>query len=141
MAAVLTERFADWAFVDLLHGTRSCRAVAAPRPDTPLIAALTGLPLQDCPLARSAVRRRTPLVYATLDDPSLLGRLPDGRTVAGALHAHSVAAGPVIAARGPYGAITVVRCAGQPYVSFGELQILSEIAGLAGAAIDRLRVR
>jgi GAF domain-containing protein len=141
MAAALTGRFADWAFVDLLRGAQSRRAVACPVPDTPLIAALAGLPLHDCPLARSVVQRRTPLVYATVDDPSLLGSLPDGRPVAGALHARSAAAGPVITAHGPCGAITIVRCTGKPYVSFGELQILSEIAELAGAAVDRLRPR
>ena len=68
-----------------------------------------------------------------------LGELPRGGPVADGLGARSAAVGPIVAATGGRGAITVVRCGTQPRLGFRELGILSQIGELTGAAADRVR--
>ncbi len=71
----------------------------------------------------------------------MLGELPSGGPVADGLDARSAAVGPIVAAAGVCGAITVVRCGTQPPLGFRELGILSQIGELTGAAADRVRGR
>jgi GAF domain-containing protein len=136
-ASALAGPFADWVFVDLF-GCDPTRAVAATRPDAVLARALTQVALGACPLIRSAVRRRTPLVQASVRDQSLLGTLPGGEPVITALGAHSVAVGPIMSRGAAAGAIAIARCARSPLVSFLELGVLARIADLTGVAAARL---
>jgi hypothetical protein len=69
----------------------------------------------------------------------VLGELPSGGPVADGLDARSAAVGPIVAAAGVCGAVTVVRCGVQPPLGFRELGILSQIGELTGAAAGRLR--
>jgi GAF domain-containing protein len=137
IAASLGGRFADWVIVDLI-GSGHPRAVAARRPDPALADALSHVPLNSCPLITSAVRRRTPVVRAPIDDESLLGSLPDGRLVTGSLAACSAAVGPIVVGGTSLGAITIARGAGGRHIGFVELGALGHIAALTAAAIERL---
>lgn len=140
-AQVLTAGFADWAFVDLLAGEPDGRSVAASRPDRQLAAALARMSVRDCPLAMAAISRRTPVIRASVSEAADLGVLPDGRRVLDALRARSYAVGPIIGAGQALGAISIVRCAAKPCVSFRDLGILSQIADLVSAASQRMRWR
>ena len=138
-ADALSGRFADWAFVDFLSSSSPRRAVSARQPDPGLAAALGAVPAESCPVIKSAVQHCTPQVRAAIDDQWMLGSLPDGRPVASAIGAQSVAVGPILFSGAARGAITVVRCTGAPRLGFRELGILSQVGRLAGAAMDRLR--
>jgi GAF domain-containing protein len=138
LAQAITGLFADWVVVDLLWAGRAHRAVAARHANPGLAGQLLAIPLENCPLIRSAVDRCTPVVCAPIDDQRLLGALPGGEAVAHALGARSAAAGPIVASAGVRGAITVVRGGDRPALGFRELGILSQIADLTGAATDRL---
>jgi GAF domain-containing protein len=139
LAYAITGPFADWVFVDVLGAAGAWRAVAARHPDPALAGELLGIPLETCPLIWSAIQRRTPVVCAPIDEATVLGELPSGGPVADGLDARSAAVGPIVAAVGVCGAITVVRCGTQPPLGFRELGILSQIGELTGAAADRLR--
>jgi hypothetical protein len=139
-AHAITGLFADWVFVDVL-GAGQVRAVAARHSDRGLTSQLLEFPMESCPLIWSAVGRRTPVVCAPIGDMAALGVLPGGKPVASGLSARSAAAAPIMTAAGTDGAITIVRCGGQPELGFRELGILSQIADLTGAAADRLRGR
>jgi GAF domain-containing protein len=138
LAHALTGPFADWAFVDVLGAGGAWRAVAARQPDPGLAGQLLRIRLETCPLIWSAIQRRTPVVCAPIDEATMLGELPSGGPVADGLGARSAAVGPIVAATGVCGAITVVRCGPQPPLGFRELGILSQIGELTGAASDRL---
>jgi hypothetical protein len=69
----------------------------------------------------------------------MLGELPSGGPVADGPDARSAAVGPIVAATGVCGAITVVRCGTQSPLGFRELGILSQMGELTGAAADHLR--
>lgn len=138
MAHAITGLFADWVLVDLRWAGRAHRAIAARHPQPGLAGQLQGVPLETCPLIRSAVDRCTPVVCAPIEDELLLGALPGGETVARALGARSAASGPIVAAAGVRGAITVVRVGSRPPLGFRELGILAQIAELTGAATDRM---
>ena len=141
-AAALCGAFADWVFVDLIGSGPPRRAVAARAANPGLSGLIAGIPLQESPLIRSAVQRQTPVIEASVGDQWLLGRLPDGKPVAGAVGARSAAVGPIITADGAAcGAITIVRTAARPYVRFVELGFLCHIAELTGVAVRRLRRR
>lgn len=88
---------------------------------------------------RSAIQRRTPVIETPAGNHWLLGSLPCGDPVAGAVGARSAAVGPIVADSGACGAITFVRSAARPYVRFVELGFLCRIAELAGIAAKRLR--
>ena len=139
LAHAITGPFADWVFVDVLGVGGVCRAVAARYPDPGLADQLRGIRLETCPLIWSAIQRRTPVVCAPIDEAAVLGLLPGGGPVADGLDAGSAAVGPIMAAAGVCGAITVVRCGARPPLGFRELGILSQIGELTGAAADRLR--
>jgi len=139
LAHAITGPFADWVFVDVLGAGGPCRAVAARHPDPGLAGQLLRIRLETCPLIWSAIQRRTPVVCAPIDEAKLLGQLPSGGPVADGLDARSAAVGPIVAAAGVCGAITVVRCGMRPPLGFRELGILSQIGELTGAAADRLR--
>jgi GAF domain-containing protein len=138
MAHAITGLFADWVLVDLRWAGQAHRAVAARYPRPHLAGQLRGIRLETCPLIRSAVDRCTPVVCAPIEDELLLGALPDGEAVAYVLDARSAASGPIVAAAGVRGAITIVRASGRPPLGFRELGILAQIAELTGAATDRL---
>ncbi|HEY7144543.1 MAG TPA: hypothetical protein VH637_09870 [Streptosporangiaceae bacterium] len=141
-AGALAGPFADWVFVDLTGAGQPRRAVAARQGSPVLSRALTALRLTDAPLISAAVRRRTPLIEAPVRDRWLLGRMPDGKPVAGAVGARSAAVGPIVTADGSAcGAITIVRTGAKPYVRFVELGFLCHIAELTGVAVKRLRRR
>ncbi len=76
---------------------------------------------------------------APIGEATALGELPGGEPVAAALDARSAAVGPIVAAGGVCGAITVVRCGEHAPLGFRELGIVAQIGELAGAAADRLR--
>jgi GAF domain-containing protein len=139
MAHAITGPFADWVFVDVLGAGGAWRAVAARHPDPDLAAELLGIRLESCPLIWSAIQRRTPVVCAPIGEAAALGELPGGTQVTDGLGARSAAVGPIVAAGGVCGAITAVRCGGQPSLGFRELGVLSQIGELTGAATDRLR--
>ena len=139
LAHAITGPFADWVFVDVLGAAGAWRAVAARHPDPGLAGELLRIRLETCPLIWSAIQRRTPVVCAPIDEATVLGELPSGGPVADGLDARSAAVGPIVAAAGVCGAITVVRCGTQPALGFRELGILSQIGELTGAAADRLR--
>ncbi|MBV9383235.1 MAG: hypothetical protein JOY82_10535 [Streptosporangiaceae bacterium] len=142
LADSLADQFADWAIVDVVCDGQPRRAVASHLAAPLLSRELASARAQECPLVQDAITRNTPAVMASLDDPRLLGALPDGRPVADALHAHSAAVGPISAdGSACCGAITIVRGPERPYVGFGELQALSRVADLAAAAMNRLRRR
>jgi hypothetical protein len=137
-ATALAGPFADWAFVDLLRPPWA-RAVAARDPDPELAGLLLAVTASDCPLITSAMQRGTPVVTAvTDDDEPLLGTLPGGRTVLGALDACSAAAAPIMNGPDARGAITIVRSAGHPGIGFVELGFLAQIGDLTNAAVERL---
>lgn len=138
-AGALVGPFADWVFIDLL-GARWARAVAARDPDPALAGLLLAVSAPECPLITSAMQRGTPVVApsAEHDDESLLGQLPGGRTVIGAIGACSAATAPVMNAGTARGAITIVRGAGRPAVGFVELGVLAQIGELTNAAVERL---
>jgi len=115
--------------------------VAARHPDPPLAALLAAVRRDECPLITAAMGRGAPVLAAPPDDESLLGRLPGGRPVIGVLGASSAAAAPLMSRGAARGAITIVRCAGSPGVSFVDLGVLSQIADLTGAALTRLSER
>jgi len=138
MAEALSGKFADWVFVDFLSSPPR-RAVSAREPDPALVAALGEVAARSCPVISSAVSRCTPEVRASIDDEWMLGGLADGRPVASVIGARSVAVGPILAADGACGAITVVRSRVGPRLGFRELGILSQIGRLAGVAAERLR--
>ena len=137
-AAALCGSFADWVFVGLIGRDAPQRAVAGCGADPALSGLLAGMPLGAAPLIRSAIQRRTPVIEAPVGNQWLLGSLPGGDPVAGAVGAHSAAAGPIVADGDACGAITIVRSAARPYVRFVELGFLSYIAELAGIAAKRL---
>jgi hypothetical protein len=139
-AQAIAGPFADWAVVDLF-GQPQVRSVAAVQTTDPaLVVSLRALAPASCPVIRSAIRRGTPVVHASIDDTMILGAFPGGTSVADALDAGSVAVGPILApGGGTCGAITVVRCADRPYLGFRELGVLSQIAELTAAAAERLR--
>lgn len=139
LAQAIAGPFADWVFVDVLDAGGSWRAVAARHPDPGLAGQLLGIRLETCPLIWSAIQRRTPVVCVPIDEAAGLGELPGGDPVADGLDARSAAVGPIVAADGVCGAITVVRCGTQAPLGFRELGILSQIGELTGAAADRLR--
>jgi len=139
LAHAITGPFADWVFVDVLGAGGAWRAVAARHPDPGRAGQLLRIRLETCPLIWSAIQRRTPVVCAPIDEATVLGELPSGGPVADGLDARSAAVGPIVAATGVCGAITVVRCGTQPPLGFRELGILSQIGELTGAATDRLR--
>jgi GAF domain-containing protein len=139
LAQAIAGPFADWVFVDVLDAGGAWRAVAARYPDPGLVGQLLGIGLEACPLIWSAIQRRTPVVCVPIDDATGLGELPGGGPVADGLDARSAAVGPIVAAGGVCGAITVVRCGTHSPLGFRELGILSQIGELAGAAADRLR--
>ena len=137
LAQAIAGPFADWVFVDMLDAGGAWRAVAARYPDPGLAGQLQGIQLETCPLIWSAIQRRTPVVCVPIDEATGLGELPGG-PVADGLDARSAAVGPIVAAGGVCGAITVVRCGTRPPLGFRELGILSQIGELTGAAADRL---
>src|SRR5215472_13201868 len=139
LAQAIAGPFADWVFVDVLDAGEAWRAVAARYPDPGLAGQLLGIRLETCPLIWSAIQRRTPVVCAPIDEATGLGELPGGGPVADGLDARSAAVGPIVAAGGVCGAITVVRCGPRAPLGFRELGILSQIGELTGAAADRLR--
>jgi GAF domain-containing protein len=139
LAQAIAGPFADWVFVDVLDAGGAWRAVAARYPDPGLAGQLLGIPLETCPLIWSAIQRRTPVVCVPIDEATGLGELPGGGPVAKGLDARSAAVGPIVAAGGVCGAITVVRCGTQTPLGFRELGILSQIGELTGAAADRVR--
>jgi hypothetical protein len=137
-ASALAGPFADWAFVDLL-GPRWARAVAARDPDPALADLLLAVTAPECPLITSAMQRCTPVVTPVAnDDESLLGMLPGGRTVLGAIGARSAAAAPIMNGPTARGAITIVRGPGPPAIGFIELGVLAQISELTNAAVERL---
>ncbi len=138
VAHAVTGLFADWAFVDVLSTGQGKRAVAARHPDRDLTGQLLEIHPETCPLIWSAIQRRTPVVCAPIGDVAALGVLPGGTPVANGLNARSAAVGPIMAAAGIRGAITIVRCGDHPPLGFRELGILSQIAELTGAAADRV---
>jgi GAF domain-containing protein len=140
LAHAIAGPFADWVFVDVLDAGGACRAVAARYPDPALAGQLLGIRLETCPLIWSAIQRRTPVVCVPIDEATGLGQLPGGPAADG-LDARSAAVGPIMAAGGVCGAITVVRCGTQAPLGFRELGILSQIGELTGAATDRVRGR
>ena len=139
LAQAIAGPFADWVFVDVLDAGGAWRAVAARHPDPGLAGQLLGIRLETCPLIWSAIQRRTPVVCVPIDEAAGLGELPGGDPVAEGLDARSAAVGPIVAADGVCGAITVVRCGPQAPLGFRELGILSQIGELTGAAAGRLR--
>jgi hypothetical protein len=137
-ASALAGPFADWAFVDIL-GRQWERAVAARLPDPGLAGQLLAVTAPECSLIRSVMQRGTQVVTpVTGDDESLLGRLPGGRTVLGAIGACSAAAAPIMNGPTAHGVITIVRGAGRPGISFVELGVLTQIGELTNAAVERL---
>jgi len=137
-ASALAGPFADWAFVDLLCPPWA-RAVAARDPDPELAGLLLAVTAPECSLIRSAMQRCTPVLTAVADeDEPLLGRLPGGRPVLGALDACSAAAAPIMNGPTARGAITIVRRAGHPGIGFVELGVLAQIGDLTNAAVERL---
>ena len=141
LAHAIAGPFADWVFVDVLDAGGAWRAVAARDPHPGLAGQLLGIRLETCPLIWSAIQRRTPVVCAPIDEAAVLGELPGGGPVADGLDARSAAVGPIVAADGVCGAITVVRCGMHAPLGFRELGILSQIGELTGAAADRLHGR
>lgn len=139
LAHAIAGPFADWVLVDLLDADGAWRAVAARHPDPALAGQLRGIRPETCPLIWSAIQRRTPVVCVPIDEATGLGELPGGGPVADGLDARSAAVGPIVAAGGVCGAITVVRCGTEAPLGFRELGILSQIGELTGAATDRLR--
>jgi GAF domain-containing protein len=137
-AHALAGLFADWVIVDLSASGRPSRSVAARNHQPELASSVARLPLADCPLIVSAMRRCTPLVQASMTDSAELGILPDGRRVADVLGAGSYAVSPITVGNAPVGAITVVRGRTQRPLTFLELSVLAHIADLAAAAIERL---
>ncbi len=140
-ASALCGAFADWVFVDLIGRDQPRRAVADCSGDTALSGLLARMQLGAAPLIRSAVQRQTPVIEAPVGNQWLLGSLPDGGPVVGAVGAYSAAVGPIVADGNAWGAITIVRSAARPCVRFVELGFLSHIADLAGVAAKRLRCR
>jgi hypothetical protein len=138
-ASALCGAFADWVFVDLIGRGQPRRVVAACAGDPALSGLLAGMPPGSAPLIRSAIQRRTPVIEAPVSNQWLLGSLPGGDPVAGAVGAHSAAAGPIVADGNACGAITIVRSAARPCVRFVELGFLCRMAELAGVAAKRLR--
>jgi hypothetical protein len=136
-ASALVGPFADWAIFDLLDG-RWARAVAAREPDLALADLLLEVTAPECPLITSAMSRCAPVVALADDDESLLGRLPGGRTVIGALSACSAATAPIMNQDTPRGAVTIVRGPGRPGIGFVELGVLAQIGDLTNAAVERL---
>jgi hypothetical protein len=141
-ASAICGAFADWVFVDLIRSGQPRRAVAAYPANPGLTGLIAGIPLWESPMISSAVQRQTPVIEAAVGNQWLLGSLPDGKPVAGAVGAQSAAVGPIITADGAAcGAITIVRTAARPYVRFVELGFLCHIAELTGVAVKRLRRR
>ena len=88
------------------------------------------------------MQRCAPVVApAADDDESLLGTLPSGRPVIGAIGACPAAAAPIVSWGTARGAITIVRGAGSRAISFVELGVLSQIGELTNAAVNRLSKR
>jgi GAF domain-containing protein len=137
-ADALTGHFADWVIVDVSAWREASRWVAGRRDEPRLAAAMAALSVDGCPVIRSAMERRTPIVRASMADRAELGSLPDGRRVADALGAGSCAVSPIMAGDSAIGSITIVRSDSQPRVAFLELNVLAHIADLTAAAIERL---
>lgn len=140
----LAGAFADWVLVDL-EGCEPARSVASARRANPVLAVqLTRLRPEDCPLISSARRRGRPVLAAAADIPARasLGDLAAGQPAAGILRVSSAGAAPVFSrdvSLRVIGAITIVRCSGNPDFGFMELGILSQVADLTGTAASRLR--
>ena len=137
-ADALTRHFADWVIVDVSPGWQASRFVAGRRPEPELATAVAALSVQGCPVIVSSIARCTPLVQASMADPAELGVLQDGRRVADAFRAGSYAVSPITDGENAIGAITIVRSNSEPHVTFLELSVLSHIADLTAAAIERL---
>jgi hypothetical protein len=90
-ASALCGAFADWVFVDLIGRGQPRRAVADCAGDTALSGVLARMQLGAAPLIRWAVQRQTPVIEAPVGNQWLLGSLPDGDPVAGAVGAYSAA--------------------------------------------------
>lgn len=79
------------------------------------------------------------MLAAAADIPARasLGDLAAGQPAAGILRVSSAGAAPIFrrdVSPGVIGAITLVRCSGNPDIGFMELGILSQVADLTGAA-------
>ncbi|MGH3345010.1 MAG: GAF domain-containing protein [Carbonactinosporaceae bacterium] len=135
LAARLVVDFADWVIIDCLQGRASlARSVVAGGQDV-LRGVLAGLDPDANLLARLVVQAGEPLLRAHLDDLTLLGALPDGRTALGAMGAGSVLGVPISHGGRLVGALCAVRAAGRGYFTLTDQRILGELAGLLGGCV------
>ncbi|MGH3326630.1 MAG: GAF domain-containing protein [Streptomycetales bacterium] len=135
LAGRLADDFADWVIIDCLRGRASLVRTGVAGRQEALRGKLAGLDPDANLLARLVVQTGEPLLRAHLDDLTLLGALPDGRTVLGAIGAGSVLAVPISHGERLVGALCAVRAAGRGYFTLTDQRTLGELAGLLGGCI------
>jgi PAS domain S-box-containing protein len=137
VAERLTVDFADWVLVDCLEHDNSLRRAGVSGPDTKddLVRLLMSQEGDDNLAARTVLSTGEPVLHVHPPDPALLGTLPDGRTLIGAVNGGSLLAVPFGYEDRMVGVLSAVRAADRAYFTLTDQRVCSEIAGLLGLSI------
>jgi PAS domain-containing protein len=137
VAEKLAVRFADWVLVDRVDEDRSLRrtCVSGPAGQAALGDLLCGLDPDGNLLARTVLGTGEPTMRPHPHDPDLLGTLPDGRTVIGAIGAGSLLAVPFGHEERVMGVLSAVRTPSRGHFTLTDQRVLTEIAALLGLAL------
>jgi PAS domain-containing protein len=137
VAERLTVDFADWVLVDCIEADQSLRraGVSGPDGERALVELLAGLDGDGNLAAQAARSTGEPILQVHPDDPTLLGTLPDGRSIIGAVNAGSLIAVPFAHQERIIGVLSAVRTADRGYFTLNDQRVFSEIAGLLGLSI------